>query len=62
MIGPVVEILAIVLLIVGAVVLILALAVGVVLLLTALRVLRKVHRVVGWFKRPEMKRLKSRKG
>ena len=56
MIGPVMEILAIVLLIVGAVVLILALAVGVVLLLTALRILRKVHKVMGWIRWPKSKK------
>lgn len=50
----------ILLLVVAAIVLTLALAAGVVMLLTALRILRKVHRVVGWFRWPETKRQKSR--
>lgn len=48
MIELVVEGLVILFLIAAVVVLVLALAVGVVLSLTALRILRKVHRVVGW--------------
>ncbi len=60
MIGPVVEILAAVFLVAVFTVLILALAVGVVLSLTALRILRKVHRVAGWLRWPETKRPKSR--
>jgi len=38
------------------VVLILALAVGAVLLLTALRVLRKTHKIVGWLRWPRSRK------
>ncbi len=56
MIGPVIEILVLLLLVAAAIVLILALAVGVVLLLTALRILRKVHKVMGWIRWPKSKK------
>ena len=56
MIGPVVEVLAIVLLIATVTVLVLALAVVAVLGLLAFRVVRKAHRVVGWIRWPKQEK------
>ncbi len=56
MFGPIVEILAILLLVVAVTVLIIGLAVAGVLGLLAFRVVRKAHRVVGWLRWPKLEK------
>ncbi|MCK4405671.1 MAG: hypothetical protein KAV43_04105 [Hadesarchaea archaeon] len=56
MIETVIEILLVVLIVAGVVILVLALAVGAMLGIIPLRILRKIHRAMGWFRWPKPKK------